>query len=55
MAKRAKKEFGIDLKNESQKNLLLQGLMTGVWTSHTAKEKFVIEHFLPQAMKDGML
>jgi len=55
IANKAKKEFGISMGNEKQSAILLQGLMTGIWTSHSAKEKFLLEHFLPQAVRDGVL
>ncbi len=35
--------------------LILQALMTGIWTSEYAQLKFVRDHYIPRAIEDGYL
>lgn len=48
----AKRKFNF---NHNHRGLLLQALMTGTWSSGEAQQRFVIEHFLPQAERDGII
>jgi len=55
IACKAKRKFRLNLNSSATKGLLLQALMTGMWASPEAQEKFVIKHFFPKAKQDKII
>lgn len=55
IACKAKRKFNLNSSSSATKGLLLQALMTGIWVSPEAQEKFVMKHFFPKAKEDKII